>query len=225
VARARSGVQGGHRPQRRPPQSPEPVLVDGLDAGRPLGGQLARTGDAHRVVAVVDQDRLRSDPDREGQARELAERPRRAGRQVGLAPDRLRHRPLQPDAAAAGVRRPRLHQRAAPARRAEVRHRQHAVHQPGLRQLGQQPCGAHLTEPPAVERREHERLGRRAPLQHARQLDQRGRVGGAPVAIGDHHDLAARAPGAAADHVHERPPRVREALELHGEAVAREDGL
>ena len=63
----------------------------------------------------------------------------------------------------------------------------------------------------AVERGQHERLARGAALEHARQLDQRGGVGRAAgcvrdrrgVAVGDDHDLAARAAGAAADHVHE----------------------
>ena len=81
-------------------------------------------------------------------------------------------------------------------------HHDHAVHQPGrsepVRRAGSVPTSPRRR---AVDRGEHERLVGRPPLEHARELDQRGGVGGAArgvghagrVARGDHHDLAPRA--------------------------------
>ena len=71
----------------------------------------------------------------------------------------------------------------------------------------------------------HERLPRRPALDHARELEQRGGVGGAPGRVGDglrvarshDHDLVAALAGPARDHVHERlavlVPRVDRRLE------------
>ena len=85
------------------------------------------------------------------------------------------------------------------ASRAQARHHEHGVHEPGRAELGDESLGADLTERRTVHRGQHERLARRPALEDARELEQRGGVGGAAgavrhgagVASRDDHDLAA----------------------------------
>ena len=113
-------------------------------------------------------------------------------------------------------------------RRTEVRHHEHGVHQLRLRQHLHELPRPHLAEVRAVDRGEHERLPRRAALVDARELHQRGGVGGAARRLGDgrgvarrdDHDLPARGARAAPDHVHEVASRVREALHDRARAAA-----
>ena len=118
-------------------------------------------------------------------------------------------------------------QERAPARaRAEPGHREDGVHLTGRPELFREPVGPDLPERGAVDAGEHERLARGPALEDPGQLEQRGGVGRAPrgvghtvrVPAGHHHDLAPRAPGAAADHVHEVAIRMAEAVLLHLEA-------
>ena len=107
--------------KRRASERAERVLVDRLHGAVPGRGQLTAAGDAHRVVAVLDQHPLRPDPNRERQPRELAERARPSGGDLELSPNRLPDGALQPDAGAARVVGPGLHDRAAARARREVR--------------------------------------------------------------------------------------------------------
>ena len=155
---------------------------------------------------------------------------RAAGHGVELAADRLGDGALQADAGAPVVRRPRLEERARggsarPGRRRPARRR------PGPGRAARRAARVAPTSPSVQPSSEAStsvlRVG--AALEHARQLDQGGGVGGAAggvghhrgVPVGDDHDLAARAPGAAADHVHEPLAGVAEALRLDAESRCR----
>ena len=111
---------------------------------------------------------------------------------------------------------------------AEVGHHDHGVHELRRREVADQLLRPDLSQVRPVHRRQHQRLLRGPPLVHARQLHQGCGVGGAPGRLGhgrgvagrDDHDLAPRAPGPAADHVHELMTRVREAPQIRPPAAA-----
>ena len=200
--------------KRRASERAERVLVDRLHGAVPGRRQLTAAGDAHRVVAVLDQHPLRPDPNRERQPRELAERARPSGGDLELSPNRLPDGALQPDAGAARVVGPGLHDRAAARARREVGHHEHAVDESRRGELVQELGRPDLAEVRAIHRSQHERLAGRAALEDAAELEQRGRVRGAAgrlrddrrVTGGHDHDLAPRAAGPPADHVHEVRP-------------------
>jgi len=105
-------VDRGDRPKSRAAERPEPVLVDGFDGAVAGRRQIAAARDAHRVEALLEQDSLRADPDRQGKACELAQEAGPTDLLIELLADRLRGGPDETDASPARVGRPRLHERA-----------------------------------------------------------------------------------------------------------------
>ena len=147
-----------------------------------------------------------------------------------LQPQRLRDGALEPDAGPLGGVRPGHDHRALVHRVGEAGHDQDAVDEPRFGQVVGETGGADLAQRGAVDRREHQRLVRRAALEHARELEQRRGVRRAArgvgnarrVAGGDHHDLAPRLAGAPADHVHQLLAIGLEAVDPDGEPALRE---
>ena len=197
VLRARALVHRGERPQRRPPEHSEAVLVDRLDGAVAVRRQLPAAGDPDGVVALLEQHALRPDADRERQPGELADacrcprpsrRPPRGSSWPPCAAARCRRGASRSTTPGAGT---------AARMRAEVGDHEHGVHELRRRKVRDQLPGAHLAEVRSVHRRKHQRLLRRPSLVDARQLHQRGGVGGAArrvrdaarVARGHDHDL------------------------------------
>ena len=154
-------------------------------------------------------------PDRERQPRELAGGARSSGRAApSSSPDRLGHRALEADARAVGVVRPGLdHRRRAAWRAPRSGHHQHAVDLVG-RPAAPSTSRLAPTSPsvePSTEASTSVLLvtggpRTRAPARAARRCRRRCRRRRARTAASrsaTHHDLAARAARAAADHVHE----------------------
>ena len=123
VLHTRALVDGGDGAQRGAPERSETVLVDRLDRTAPVGGSSPLPD-----IRTVSNPRSSSGPcaptpTGKLEPRELAEGAAPLGRAVELLADRVRDRPLECDAGAARVVRPRLEEGAAPGGRPQIGHR------------------------------------------------------------------------------------------------------
>ena len=206
------GVERAGQPQRRAAELAEPVDVHVLEPARVLGRrQLAAARDPDRLDPVGEQGALGAEPERVRQPDELAERPLLGRLGAELLAHGSRRGALKADAAAAVVGGPRDDKRAARRARTQVRQHDDRLDPVAVLRGAREAPRSGIAERAPVNRRQHERLPRRPALDHARELEQRGRVGGAAggirdrlrVARGHDHDLVARRPGTARDHVGE----------------------
>ena len=233
VLRAAALVQRGERAQRRPAEGAQAIRVHRRDRAAALGRELAAAGDPHRVVAAARASR----PGR----RSRSGRPgARAGRTAPLDPGGPR--PISARSESATVRWSPMPARVGCRSTTPTNSGRARVGEPrpettitastssGAAEVVRQLRGAHLAQRRAVDRGQHERLARRAPLEHARQLEQRRGVGGAAGGV---RTPAASAAATTTTCRRDRPARrpttftrslavVGEAVALHGEAAGRE---
>ena len=210
-------VHRRERAQGRPAQGAQAILV--IRPGRPsrAGARRSRRSSPRRSPARASPPG-RPMPDREGQAGQAA-RTRRWIRASGRAPRGSSRPPCAGGRSPRGgcrSTRPGGTSRGGWASRGPDTATTASTRDGGPEIIGQ-PRRAHLAEGGAVERGQHQRLARRAALEHTRQLEESRGVGGAAreigrpgcVAVGQNHHQPPRAARTPGHHVLEARARRR----------------